>query len=54
MRKRFPDSEIVNVPDDPYKFIIRKPDGSIWYAFCVGVNKDPYVSDEIELLPKKK
>lgn len=54
IRKKFPDSEIVNVPDESYKFIIRKQDGSIWYAFCVGMNEDPYVSDEIELLPKKK
>ena len=54
IRKRFPDSEIVNVPGDPYKFIIRKPDGSIWYAYCVGMSKESYVYDEIELLPKKK
>ena len=28
-----PDSEVMNVPDEPYRWIIRKKDGSVWYCF---------------------
>lgn len=54
LRKKFPDSEIVKVPNTSNKFIIRKKDGSIWYAVQEGMIEDGRVYNELELLPANK
>ena len=30
----FPDSEVVYTPTQSQDFVVRKPDGSIWYVRC--------------------
>lgn len=38
---KFPDGDVASVPDSSYEFIIRQPDGSVWYAYCDGVPNSP-------------
>ena len=39
---KFPDCEVAMVPDRSGEWIIRKPDGSVWYAIAEGANEaDP-------------
>lgn len=54
LRAKFPESEIVKIPNEQAYFIIRKTDGSIWYAYCPGHAEKSSVFDELELLPAKK
>jgi len=48
VRKKYPDSEIVIVPDNNYKFIIRKPDCSVWYSYSTG--SSDATLDDVELI----
>ncbi len=54
LRVKFPESEIVKIPNKSDEFIIRKTDGSIWYAYCLGYAEKSSVFDVLELLPAKK
>ena len=54
LRAKFPESEIVKIPNKSDEFIIRKTDGSIWYAYCPGYAEKSSVFDALELLPAKK
>jgi len=48
VRKKYPDSEIVVIPDNNYNFIIRKPDCSVWYSYSTG-SSDATI-DDVELI----
>lgn len=45
-------TEVWNLPGQKYKFIARKPDGSVWYVETMGGSENP-VSDETQLFPAK-
>lgn len=52
MLKKYPDSQVAMVPDKSGHYIIRRADGSVWYAYSDGVTSSANdVVDEVELIP---
>jgi hypothetical protein len=51
--EEFPNSEIVYTPNRSNDFIVRKPDGSVWYVRC----DNPFsgkVTSRSQILPMKR
>jgi hypothetical protein len=46
--KRYPNAEIVSIPNVPYRWIVRKNDGSIWLVWASDIVANE--STEVELL----
>lgn len=52
VRLRFPDSEVVKIPDWEDHYIIRKPDGSVWVAdTAYETDQAAAVWNNVQLLP---
>jgi len=52
VQKKYAGAQVAMVPDKSGHYIIKKQDGSVWYAYCAGVSAEPgRVCDDVELIP---
>ena len=49
VKDKYPDSDVMKVPNTDCRFIVRKPDFSIWYSFSCGIGDNRETLD-VELI----
>lgn len=49
---KYPGCAVAAIPGSSIEYIVRKPDGSVWYCYSNGVNSDiANVQNDVEIIP---